>query len=134
MEREFRYIKITEPLDNKDALFIYGGKEIARREKGLPNPTDGTNDYDKLRKKLNGNFKPKKNKHHARYVFLKMRPSHDETTNVYAARLREKTDDCEFEANCDERIFEHLIQTAQNRLLIQKAISEKWDLTRFLFF
>ena len=84
-------------------------------------------DYEKLRKKLNDYFKPKKNKHHARYVFLKMRPAHGETTNAYAARLREKANDCEFEANCDERILEHLIQTTQNRSLIQKAINKKWD-------
>ena len=61
-----------------------------------------------------------------------MRPTHDETTNAYAARLREKANDCEFEANCDERILEHLIQTTQKRSLIQKAINKKWDLTRFL--
>ena len=125
IEREFRYFKITEPLDKKDALIIYGGKEIARLDKSLPNPTDGVNDYEKLKKKLNDYFKPKKNKHRARYVFLKMRPAHDETTNAYAARLREKANDCEFEANCDERILEHLIQTTQNRSLIQKAINKK---------
>jgi len=88
IEWEFRYFKIMEPLDKKDALIIYGGKEIARLEKSLPNLTDGNNDYKKLKKKLNDNLKPKKNKHHARYVFLKMRPAHDETTNACAARLR----------------------------------------------
>ena len=69
----------------------------------MPNPTDGANYYEKLRKKPIDYFKPKKNKHHARYVFLKIRPAHDKTTNAYAARLREKANDCEF-ANCDERI------------------------------
>ena len=72
-EWEFRYFKITEPLNKKDALIIYGGKEIARLEKSLPHPTDGGDNYGQLRKKLNDYFKPKKNKHHARYVFLKMR-------------------------------------------------------------
>ena len=50
-----------EPLDKKDALIIFGGKEIAHLEKSLPNPTDGDNDYEKLRKKLNNYFKTKKN-------------------------------------------------------------------------
>ena len=68
-----------------------------------------------MRKKLNGKFKQKKNKHHAKYVFLKIRQLYNETTNGYAARLRDKTNDCEFEANCDERILKHLIQTTQNR-------------------
>ncbi len=44
IECEFRYFKISDPVDKKDALIIYGGKEIARLEKGLPNPTEG-NDY-----------------------------------------------------------------------------------------
>ena len=68
IEREFRYFKITEPLDKKDALIIYGGKELARLEKSLPNPADDGNDYEQLRTKLNEYFKPKKNKHHTRYV------------------------------------------------------------------
>ena len=42
-----------DPLDKKDALLIYGGKEIARLEKSLPNPTDELNNYEKLKKKLN---------------------------------------------------------------------------------
>lgn len=41
IEWEFRYFKITEPLDYKDALIIYGRKELARLEKSLPNLTDG---------------------------------------------------------------------------------------------
>lgn len=45
IEREFRYFRITDPLDKKDALITYGGKEIARLEKGLPDPTD----YEKLK-------------------------------------------------------------------------------------
>jgi hypothetical protein len=37
IEREFRYIRITEPIDKKDALLIYGGKEIVRFNKSLKN-------------------------------------------------------------------------------------------------
>ena len=83
IEREFRYFKITDPIDKKDALIFYGGKEIARLEKSLPNPTDAMNDYEKLRKKLNDYFTPKKNKQYARYLFLKMKPTHGETTVAY---------------------------------------------------
>ena len=55
-------------MDKKDAMIIYGGNEIARLEKSLPDP--GVGDvYTKLRTKLNGHFIPKKNKHHARYLF-----------------------------------------------------------------
>ena len=132
IERELRYFKITEPADKKDALIIYKGKEIARLEKSLPNPPGELDEYDKLKTKLNNYFTPKKNKHHARYLFLKLRPNHGETVAAYATRLREKANECEFEENSDERILEHLIQTTHNRTLIQKAINKKWDLSQFL--
>jgi hypothetical protein len=37
IEREFRYFRITELIDKKDALLIYGGKEIVRLNKSLKN-------------------------------------------------------------------------------------------------
>ena len=70
IEREFRYFRITEAVDKKDAIIIYGGKEIARQEKSLPDQ-ETADVYLKLRTKLNDHFTPKKNKHHARYLFLK---------------------------------------------------------------
>lgn len=131
IEREFRYFRITEAVDKKDAVIIYGGKEIARLEKSLPDP-ETADVYLKLRTKLNDHFTPKKNKHHARYLFLKMRPHVGESTSAYAARLREKAKECEFGTTFDERILEHIIQTIDNKKLIEKAISKTWDLTRFL--
>ena len=59
IEREFRYFKITNPQDMKDALIIYGGQEISRLEKSLPNPKEpGHNVYQKIRNKLNEYFIP----------------------------------------------------------------------------
>jgi len=72
-EREFRLFKISEAVDKKDGMIIYGGNEIARLEKSLPDLEMG-DVYTKLRTKLNDHFTPKKNKHHACYLFLKMRP------------------------------------------------------------
>ena len=68
-------------------------------------------EYRKLKTKLNDYFIPKKNKHYARHMFLKMRPELEETTVAYATRLREKVHDCTFNSNYDERILELLIQT-----------------------
>ncbi len=73
IEHEFRYFRITQAIDKKDAIIIYGEKEIARLEKILPDPETAEDVYLKLRTKLNDHFTPKKNKHHARYLFLKMR-------------------------------------------------------------
>ena len=46
-----------------------------------------------------------------------MRPEIGETTDAYATRLREKAHDCDFGSNCDDRILEHLIQTAYIQVL-----------------
>ena len=76
LEREFRYFRITQPEDKKDALLIYGGKELVRLEKNLKNEAGG-DEYDILKNKLNKYFLPKKNKHHSRYIFSKMMPEHE---------------------------------------------------------
>ena len=70
IEREFRYFRIGNPADRKDAMIIYGGKEFARLEKILPDPVDASNEYEKLRKKLKDYFQPKQNKHYARFFFF----------------------------------------------------------------
>ena len=132
IEREFRFFRITDPVDKKDALLIYGGKEISRVDKSLPKPMGELNEYEKLKKKLNDYFTTKNNKQYARYLFLKMKQTHGETTTMYAARLREKANECEFGTACEDRILEHLIQTINNQGLIQKAINKKWNLTQFL--
>ena len=131
IERQCRQFKITEPVDKKDALIIYGGKEIAKLEKSLPNPETG-NPYEKLRSKLNGYYLPKKNEHYARYQFLNLRRQSGESTSSYAALLREKSTDCEFGDTRDDRILEHIIQTTDNKTLIQKSINKAQDLTQFL--
>ena len=97
----------------------------------MPNPEAG-NPYEKLQTKLNNHYLPKKNKHYARYQFLKLRPNPGESTSSYAARLREKATDCEFGDTHDDRILEHIIQTIENKTLIHKSINKAWDLTQFL--
>jgi len=102
-------------------MIIYGGREKARLAKNLPDP-DGTDDaYHKLRDKLTEYFAPRKNKHYARYIFLKMRPLENETTVSYAARLREMERDCDFQ-NEGDTILEHIIQTTENKSLVKKQL------------
>ena len=88
----------------------------------LPDPVErGLNVYEKLQKKLNDYFIPKRNKHYSRYMFLKMRPQIGETTVAYAARQREKAHDCDFGTNQIERILAHLIQTIENQTLFKQV-------------
>ena len=57
-------------------MIIYGGTKIARLEKILKdNDPDGNlDDYQKVRKKLNDYFLPKRYKRYSQYMFLKGRP------------------------------------------------------------
>ena len=49
IEREFRYFRINTPTDKKDALLIFGGREIAYLEKYLPEQDCTLDEYQKLR-------------------------------------------------------------------------------------
>jgi hypothetical protein len=55
IEREFRYFKITDAVGKKDALIIYGGKQVAMLKKRLRNQESG-NPYEKLRTNLNNHY------------------------------------------------------------------------------
>ena len=69
IERDLRYFRIKDASDRKDALIIYGGQEISRLEKSLPDQEDrGLNIYEKLWTKLSNYFSPKRNKHYCRYM------------------------------------------------------------------
>ena len=133
IEREFRYFRITEPVDKKDALLIYGGKEIVRLNKSLKNErAEELDEYAVLKNKLDKYFLPKKNKHHARYTFLRMKQERGEKIGSYVSRLREKANDCEFGETMEERILEQCIQSVDNKELIRKAISKGWELDKFI--
>ena len=130
LEREMRFFRISDAADKKDAMLIYGGTEIRRLEKNLPDPEEG-DVYAKLQSKLNNYFAPKKNIHYARYLFLKMKPHAGEGTGSYAARLREKSKSCNFRDD-DERILEHIIQTTDNTDFVRKVLNRKWTLKETL--
>jgi hypothetical protein len=58
IEREFRYFRITEPIDKKDALLIYGSKEIVRLNKSLKNErAEELDEYAVLKNKLDKCYK-----------------------------------------------------------------------------
>ena len=72
-EEETAYFEINEVRDKVSALKIYGGLEVKKLARNLPDPAPvaGDDEYKKLKRKLNRHFLPKKNKHHARYTFIK---------------------------------------------------------------
>jgi predicted ATP-binding protein involved in virulence len=73
-----------------------------------------------------------KNKHHARYTFLRTKQERREKIGSYVSRLREKANDCEFGETMQERILDQCIQSVDNKELIRKAISKGWALDKFI--
>lgn len=61
-----------------------------------------------------------------------MRSHVGKAISVYAARLSEKVKEYEFGDTFDEKIFEHIIQTIDNKKLIERAVSKTSDLTRLV--
>ena len=51
IEREFRYYRIKAPNDKKDALLLFGGRELRRLYKYLPDLAPNHDEYQKIRKK-----------------------------------------------------------------------------------
>ena len=132
IERQFRFFGVESPSDMKDALLIYGGRELSRLEKYLPEPVAKTNEYETVKTKLNEYYVPRVNKHYERFLFLKMRPYRRESILSYTSRLREKAKTCQFQDSYEDKILEHLIQTIDNEEMIRKCMAKNWDLKQFL--
>ena len=63
---------------------MYGGQEISRLEKSLPDPEDRVlNLYETLWTKLNNYFSPKKFKHYCRYMFLNTFTAKRDCSRIY---------------------------------------------------
>ena len=128
------YFEVKAIRDKISALKIYGGSELKKLARNLPDPApiEGDDDYQMLKRKLNNHFLPKKNKHHARYTFSKQQMESHESIVTYVARMRQKERDCEFGDQTDDRILEHLIQTVRDNDLIKKCIQKRWNSDQFI--
>nr|MCS5549955.1 hypothetical protein [Gammaproteobacteria bacterium] len=104
-----------------------------RLNKSLKNErAEELDEYAVLENKLDKYFLPKKNKHHARCTFLRMKQERVEKIGSYVSRLREKANDCEFGETMEAGILEQCIQNVDNKELIRKAISKGWELDKFI--
>ena len=56
------------------------------------------------------------------------RPTEGESVIAYAVQLREKSKDCEFEEQTEDRILEHFMQTIKDNELVKRHIQKKWVL------
>ena len=133
-EEELQLQKVEDTDDKVTCLRRYGGKEIRKLVKHLPEPPASENpetNYEKIRRKLNLHFVPKKNKQHARYLFSKERMKTGESIAGFTARLREKAEHCDFD-DIDDRILEHIVQHISDENLVKKTIQKKWNFEQFI--
>jgi len=65
-------------------LKIYGSREIKKHNLPDTAPVVQDEDYKKLKRKLDGNFLPKENKHHARFTLNKQKQIEEENVGTYA--------------------------------------------------
>lgn len=77
-------------------LKIYDGLEVKKLACNLPDavPLVGGNDYQKLKRKFNNHFLPKKNKHYARWQTA---TRSGKSVVSYTAWLRKKVKDSKFD-------------------------------------
>ena len=107
-------------------MIIYGGKEIVRMNKSLKNErAEELDEYAVLKNKLDKYCLPKKNKHHAKYTFIRMKQERGEQIGSYVSRLREKVNDCEFGETVMERILEQCIQSIDNKGVNKKSNQQR---------
>ena len=117
------------------ALKVYGGKEIKKLARNLPDtvPVVGDNDYKKLKRKLDNHFLPKNKKSITPDLRLASKGKSKERVLSHTRRdCGEKSKDCEFGKQTDDRILEHLIQTTKDSELVKRSIQKKWNLDQFL--
>ena len=134
IERQFRFLGLTDPEVKKDGLIIYGGSQIADLEDSLPDlplQNEGEDVYSRFLRKLDRNFLPRKNKDYARFQFGNLKQEIEESMAKYYARLREIAKKCEF-TNEDDAIRDHLIKTMTNSRLRVKTIRNNWTLSQIL--
>lgn len=143
IEEEMALQKVNDPDDKKRCVTRYGGSSIRKLVKHLPESVnippdtpqeDIDNPYLKAKRKLEDYFKPKRNKHHGRYIFNAERQKPNESISSYCARLREKANDCQFRDldETNDRILEHLLHTIPDTAIIRKAIQRKFTLDELL--
>lgn len=113
---------IDEAQDKKDAMLIYGGKELGSLNGSLTDPENG-DDYKKPWK-TQWLLYTKEEQTPCKIQFF------ENWSRVYQClrcQIRRKAPACKFN-DANERILEHIMQTIDNTSLIQKTIDKAWDL------
>ena len=98
IERQFRFLGITDPETKKDGLLIYGRQDLVDIDDALSDIT-GTEDddaYKLLLRKIDNHLIPKKNKDFARFQLSELKQQSSERLADYYAKIRNIAKKCEY--------------------------------------
>ena len=96
IERQLRFFGIDTPSNMKDALLIYGGKDLVRLERYLHDADAKLDEYETLMRKLNDYYVPRINKHYGHFFIPQYETKATRLNFSYATGLLEKAKCCQY--------------------------------------
>ena len=141
LERSMRLCEITAAVGKLGALYQEGGDHLDDIANNLDNlPTRAEQDggprdaYEEVRDKLLAYWTPRTNVSHATMKFMNLVQKLGEPTSTYIVRLREASEDCDFEDAdaVNRRIREQLLLSGNNTKLKRKAMDSDWNITQII--
>lgn len=124
---------IVEGRSRKAQLLAMGGIELQGVFYGIPgaDDDDGSDPYEKAKRKLNDHFSPKQHDSFERFQFWSMSLGKDEPIEKFLLRVQQKAEKCAFGTNEHEcrqnAIIDKVIQNAPEDL--RRKLLEKQQLT-----
>lgn len=138
--RKIRFFRITDVIDQLDALAIYGGEDIEELIDILPAPTDAeaqlvaandqVTDYHKTMAKLNKHFVPMANKDRSRSQFESMEQG-QLSMGQYYVKLKKQAGMCKF-SDVDDAIRSKILHSMSDKKLRREAMLKEYSLTDLL--
>ena len=94
-ERQAQYYGIRDPEEKKQALLVFGGREVTICEDSLTDLDNG-DVYERMVQKLNNHFVPRNNTRHARFILRQNQQKSHQTIMQFYLECRELVRDCQY--------------------------------------
>jgi len=111
----------------RSVLLHVAGAEVLDLLESLEEDSGEADLVKRARKALTGYFRPRKNRHFERHLFMAIKQEPDEAVDSFMARLRSQAVSCAF-PNLDERLLEQLIECCSSPSLRKKLLERGDDL------
>ena len=131
-EIQAQYYGIRDPGEKKQALLVFGRREVTICEDSRPDLDNNRDVYERMVEKLNNHFVPRKNKHHARFRLRQNQQKSHQTIMQFYLECRGLVRDGLYGNMEDELLLDQLIFEIKDDWLRERAIEEEWNFRRFL--